>query len=154
HFDHCEGIEDFREAFPDRDIEVIVHEEEKRVLEDPELNLSDSLGSGSETYHADRFVKDHEKLSIAGFDIEVLLTPGHTPGGCCYYFPGEKAVFCGDTLFAGSVGRTDFPEGSMRQLIRSVKEQLFVLPEDTRVFPGHEGTTTIGDEKRYNFFVQ
>ena len=80
----------------------------------------------------------------------MIETPGHTPGGVCYYIPGEKVIFSGDTLFESSVGRTDFPGGSMSAIMRSVSEKLMMLPDDTRVLPGHMGETDIGSEKKYN----
>ena len=82
----------------------------------------------------------------------MINTPGHTPGGVCYYLEEEGILFSGDTLFQNSIGRTDFPGGSYPELIRSVEEKLFVLPEETKVYPGHEGETTIGHEKKYNPF--
>ena len=84
---------------------------------------------------------------------KVIATPGHTAGGCCYYFEEAGFLLSGDTLFAESVGRTDFPTGSMSTLVRSVRERLFVLPDDTKVYPGHGESTTIGHEKEYNPFL-
>ena len=83
-----------------------------------------------------------------------ILTPGHTPGGACFYFPAEKLLFTGDTLFSGSVGRSDFPGGDGRLLIRSVQEKLMPLPDDVRVYPGHGPDTTIGEERRYNPYIR
>lgn len=155
HYDHVDGIADFKAAFPDRNIPVYVHQDEQKILQDAQMNLSGDMSwTGHKQYDADEFVKDHEKLSLAGFTIEALHTPGHTPGGCCYYIAEEQVLFSGDSLFCGSVGRTDFPGGSMSQLIRSVKEQCLTLPEETVVLPGHESTSTIGDEKRGNMFLQ
>ena len=90
---------------------------------------------------------------MAGFSLLVLHTPGHTEGSCCYYFPQEDVLISGDTLFEGSVGRTDFPTSSGGDMMRSLHRLLEELPEETRVFPGHGGETTIGYEKRYNPFA-
>ena len=84
----------------------------------------------------------------------MLYTPGHTPGGCCYYLPEEGTLFSGDTLFAQSVGRTDFPEGSLSELVRSIQEKLMVLPDETVVYPGHMEPTTIGTERLANPYIQ
>ena len=90
---------------------------------------------------------------MAGFKFEVIHTPGHTSGGCCYYCEEEGILMSGDTLFYQSVGRSDFPTGSMGTLVRSIKEKLFCLPDDVMVYPGHNDATCIGDEKKYNPFV-
>ncbi|MFR3676975.1 MAG: MBL fold metallo-hydrolase, partial [Mediterraneibacter gnavus] len=100
-----------------------------------------------------KFLEDGASLALAGYQIRMISTPGHTAGGCCYYIEEEKVLFSGDTLFAGSVGRTDFPTGSMSTLVRSVKERLLSLPEDTQVYPGHMEATTIGFEKENNPFL-
>lgn len=150
HFDHADAVADLKAEF---DIPVYAYEAEKRVLEDPMLNLTGMWGIRGKQYHADRFVKDGDILELAGYQIKVLFTPGHTPGGCCYYFDGYKVLASGDTLFAASVGRTDFPEGSMSALVRGIREKLLVLPGDTEVLPGHMGRTTIGYERQYNPFL-
>jgi glyoxylase-like metal-dependent hydrolase (beta-lactamase superfamily II) len=106
-----------------------------------------------ETYHADEFLKDEQEIDLAGFHIRVLFTPGHTPGGCCYYFPYEDVVFSGDTLFQMSVGRTDFKGGSMSDIVRAIKEKLMVLPDRTVVYPGHGDETTIETERMYNPYL-
>ena len=93
-------------------------------------------------------VKDGEILNLAGFEIRVLHTPGHTQGGVCYYIEEEKALFSGDTLFCQSVGRTDFPTGKSSTLIHSIQDKLMPLPDDTMVYTGHEDMTTIGMERR------
>ena len=83
----------------------------------------------------------------------VLHTPGHTVGGCCYYFPYQNVVFSGDSLFAMSMGRTDFPKGSASALIRAIQEKLMVLPDEVAVYPGHNEETTIGTERMYNPYL-
>lgn len=98
-------------------------------------------------------MRDGEEKDLAGLHFRLLATPGHTEGGCCFYFPYENVLFSGDSLFAGSLGRTDFPGGSVALLVRSVKEMLMTLPEGTRVLPGHEGETTIGEERVNNPYL-
>ena len=149
HYDHMMAADELRKA---HGISVIAHEKEQEVLEDPRKNLTTMIGMNY-TLKADEFVKDGQMLDLAGFSIQVLFTPGHTAGGCCYYIADEGIVFCGDTLFNGSVGRTDFPTGSMSRLIRSIKEKLMVLPDETKAYPGHEGSTDILYEKENNPFL-
>lgn len=149
HFDHAGGAAEIAEEFQ---IPVYAHEDEKETLEDPKLNVSWMMGK-EEHFSADEFVKDEQELDLAGFHIRVLHTPGHTVGGCCYYFPYEDVVFSGDTLFCMSVGRTDFPKGSMSAIVGSIKEKLMVLPEHTTVYPGHNDVTTIENERMYNPYL-
>ena len=97
--------------------------------------------------------QDEQEIDLAGFHIRVLHTPGHTPGGCCYYFPYEDVVFTGDSLFCGSIGRTDFKGGSSSQLVRAVKDKLMKLPDRTMVYPGHNDITSIEHERMYNPYL-
>ena len=149
HFDHVMGIDGWVNEFQ---IPVYLHEEEKEILEDPSLNLSGMFGT-SYSYNQVSCLKDDEVLEIAGFKFRVIHTPGHTAGSCCYYEEAEKVLISGDTLFCQSVGRSDFPTGSAATLIRSIREKLFILPDDVMVYPGHESLTCIADEKQYNPFV-
>lgn len=146
HFDHIGAAAVLREQYG---IPVCAMEGEQEILEDAKKNLSGLYGRGY-TVKADRLFRDQETVALAGVQIEVLHTPGHTVGGCCYYIAEEKVLFSGDTLFQCSVGRTDFPTGSMGRLHESIHTKLFVLPEETVVYPGHGETTGIGYEKRYN----
>ena len=149
HFDHATGAEELAKEF---DIPIYAYETEKETLEDANLNVSWMMGE-SLVFHADKFLKDEQEINLAGFHIRVLHTPGHTKGGCCYYFPYENVVFCGDTLFCTSVGRSDLPGGSASELIRSIQEKLMILPERTTVYPGHNDVTTIENERMYNPYL-
>ncbi|MCU6761873.1 hydroxyacylglutathione hydrolase [uncultured Roseburia sp.] len=149
HFDHASGAEDLKNTYG---IQIYAHADEKYTLEDPQINLSTMLGI-SEQYHADVYVREGEVLHLGGFDLEVLHTPGHTEGGVCYYLKEQKVLVSGDTLFCTSIGRTDFPNGSFSDLIRSIKEKLMVLPDDVQVLPGHEGKTYIGYERDHNPYL-
>ncbi len=158
HFDHIWGLDELRDAAnaaSDEDAEPVkayAYEAERVLLQDADKNVSRQAGRPCTTY-ADVYVKDGQELTIAGMTCKVIATPGHTAGGCCYYFEEAGFLLSGDTLFAESVGRTDFPTGSMSTLVRSVREKLFVLPDDTKVYPGHGESTTIGHEKEYNPFL-
>ncbi len=107
-----------------------------------------------ESYAADETVAGGERLQIAGLEIDVLFTPGHSPGHVSYSIPDEGVVFSGDVLFQGSVGRTDLPGGDTATLMRTLAELLELLPDETTVFPGHMGVTTIGAERATNPFLR
>ena len=158
HFDHIWGLDGLRdavnaaaEADGGEPVKVYAGEQERELLRDVRLNVSEQAGRPCSTY-ADVYVKDGQELELAGIRIRVIATPGHTEGGCCYYVEEAGILVAGDTLFQESVGRTDFPTGSMSALVRSVQDKLFVLPDETRVYPGHGDSTTIGHEKKYNPF--
>ena len=147
HFDHIMGIDGFRKEFPE--IPVYAHREEEALLKDASMNASLEFGR-QYTFSGAAYTEDGDVLDLAGMQFQVIHTPGHTIGGCCYYLQEEKVLFSGDTLFRESIGRTDFPTGNGGQLMRSIREKLFTLPEDTAVYPGHMERTMIGDEKKYN----
>jgi hydroxyacylglutathione hydrolase len=106
-----------------------------------------------ESYDADETVAGGERLNLAGFDIDVIFTPGHSPGHVTYSIPDEKAIFSGDVLFQGSVGRVDLPGGDGPTLLRSIATLVETLDPDTRVHPGHMGLTTLGAERATNPFL-
>jgi glyoxylase-like metal-dependent hydrolase (beta-lactamase superfamily II) len=147
HFDHILAVKDVKRAFGCR---IYVGREDERMLEDPSLNLSGTLGTDQQSFSADELVRDGQVLHLCGFDFKVIETPGHTVGSVCYYVENENVLISGDTLFEGSLGRTDLPTGSSRQIVESILYKLLVLPDDTLVYPGHGGMTTIKFEKVYN----
>lgn len=159
HFDHIWGLDELREAVnaaAESDglepVKVYAEEDERALLKSVEWNVSAQAGRACATY-ADVYVKDGQTVTIAGMTCKVIATPGHTAGSCCYYFEEAGILVSGDTLFAESVGRTDFPTGSMGSLLRSIKEKLYTLPGETRVYPGHGDSTTIAHEIQYNPFT-
>ena len=158
HFDHIWGLSALKGAVNRERAEkgqdaILVYalDGEKELLGNAEMNVSEMAGRAC-TVEADQYLKDGEEIVIAGITLQVIATPGHTGGSCCYYLPEAGFLISGDTLFQESVGRTDFPTGSMSSLVRSIKDKLFVLPEETKVYPGHGGATTIGYEKENNPF--
>ena len=155
HYDHTGALEEVRKAL---NAKVYACDREREVLADPAKNLSGDLyvfGPGRGTsYAADVWVKDGDVLELAGLKLKVLHTPGHTEGSCCYYEEAEKVLFCGDTLFYRSCGRTDMPTGSMQQIAHSVCQILFRLPDDVTAYPGHMNETQIGYEKIYNVLAK
>ena len=150
HFDHIWGCNKLREL---SGAPIYAYEEEKVLCEDAVTNVSEQVGRPY-TVIPDRYLKDGEEITIAGMICRLIATPGHTVGSCCYYFEEAGILIAGDTLFEESVGRTDLATGSAGALVRSIKEKLFTLPDDTKVYPGHGDVTTIGHEKKYNPFVQ
>lgn len=149
HFDHIMGVEAVREKYQ---IPVYASRQEEEMLREPSVNMTDQMGKSC-SIRPDVFLDDLQVFEAAGFSIQMIHTPGHTKGSCCYYLKEEGVLFSGDTLFCGSVGRTDFPGGSASQIRDSLHRLLAALPDDTSVYPGHDTSTTIGYEKRYNPFV-
>ncbi len=148
HYDHIGALNEVRDAWQ---VKAYAGEHEKEVFASPSYNLSEWISGIPFSSYADEYVRDGQVLHLAGFDIRVIETPGHTKGGVCYYIEDQKLLFSGDTLFEGSCGRTDFPGSSMSEIVASIKGKLFTLPGDTNVLPGHGGTTTIALEKKYNY---
>lgn len=149
HFDHILAVEAIKEKYG---VPVYAGREEADVLAEVSLNKTDTMRRPLSVY-PDVLVDDLQTFTMAGFSVEVIHTPGHTKGSVCYYFPEEKLLVSGDTLFQESVGRTDLPTGNTGQIVESVRRLIQTLPEDVDVLPGHASATTIGHEKRYNPFV-
>ena len=150
HFDHIWGCNQLREL---AGVQVFAFEDERELCESAKLNVSADVGRPY-TATVDWYLKDGETVTIEGMEFKVIWTPGHTQGSCCYYFEKDNILISGDTLFEGSVGRSDLPTGDGKLLSRSLKERLMILPDETMVFPGHGNGTTIGDEKKYNPFCR
>lgn len=146
HFDHITAADSLRKKL---DVKICAAAAEREILENPQLNASVMVGNPV-SLKVDEWFEDGQEVTVLGQTMRCILTPGHTSGGMCYYFPKAGILFSGDTLFQESVGRTDFPTGSMSQLIASIREKLFVLPDAVRVYPGHGMMTSIQDEKMLN----
>lgn len=152
HVDHIAGVTDVRRAF--KGVPVLIHEAEKDWLSDARLNLSMFSGLPISGPGPDRLLHHNDTLDVGDCSFQILHTPGHSPGSVTLYDQANKVAFVGDALFAGSIGRTDFPGCSMEQLTASITKRLYTLPDDTRVLPGHGPGTTIGREARSNPFVR
>lgn len=152
HGDHIAGVREVLAAYPG--LPLLIHEAEAEWLSDPDLNLSAAIGMPVTTPRADRLLKGGDVLELAGSRWRVLHTPGHSPGGITLHNAEDRAALVGDALFAGSVGRTDFPGSDAGTLARSIREKLYTLPDETVAYPGHGPETTIGREKRTNPFVR
>lgn len=131
---------------------ILIHKEDAGMLTSSQGNLSLYIGKNLVCKPADHLLTDEEMIQIGEMQLQILHTPGHTPGGIC--IKADDVVFSGDTLFEQSVGRSDFPGGSHNQLIKSIKEKLLTLPDSTKVLPGHGAETTIGHERYNNPFIQ
>ena len=160
HGDHIGANAELKKAFPD--IQICVHEEDQEMLPYPAKNLSILAafygGTTVRSPLADRLLKDGDTVTVGGYTFEIIHTPGHTPGGICLYSKNQEngkppVLFSGDTLFKEGIGRTDFPGCSQESLIQAIKERLFILDEETIVYPGHGPSTTIAEEKKNNPFV-
>lgn len=149
HFDHIGAVDELRKLFQAK---VGIHEGDAAMLTDGKENLSGYVGRAFDTQPADLLLEDGQVLIVGNERITVLVTPGHTLGGVS--FLTSEGLLSGDTLFEGSIGRTDFPGGSLEQQLDGIKKKLLVLPDETRVYPGHGSDTTIGREKRDNPFLR
>ena len=165
HGDHIGGNEAIKQRFPAAPL--IIGTNEVALLSDPELNMSAPFGMPIISPPADRLVNEGDVLEYAGFRLEVLDIPGHSPGSVVYVLRdpltpnpsppegrGETVVFGGDVLFRGSIGRCDLPGGNFLLLAKGIRKKLYTLPDDTVVYPGHGPVTKIGHEKRTNPFVK
>lgn len=146
HYDHINAVKQVQEFFG---CPVCAGKAEKELLLSSEKNLSEMFGHPM-TLKADIFLADHQEVEYAGCTLTVLHTPGHTAGSCCYYDKENGILFAGDTLFAYSYGRVDFPTGDMTKMRQSISMLLEELPPETKVYPGHGASTTIARERRYN----
>ena len=144
HGDHIAGNAYFK-------VPIYIHRLDADFLTDPKLNLSSTFLLSIRSPGAKRLLEDKDKISLGGLELEIIHTPGHTPGSVSVKLDGM--IFTGDTLFEGGVGRTDLPYGDERLLIRSIRERLFIFSDDTVIYPGHGGSSTIGREKKENPFV-
>ena len=149
HFDHVGGNQRLKKV---TSAPICIHTEDNVMLKHVASSAASFGMSVENSPDADQLLNDGDMVRIGNIELKVIHTPGHSPGGAAFYVP--DVVFVGDTLFAGSIGRTDFPGGSYDQLIASVRNKLFVLPDNTTVYTGHGPTTTIGEEKRTNPFFQ
>jgi glyoxylase-like metal-dependent hydrolase (beta-lactamase superfamily II) len=150
HLDHAGGVAELKQQL---EIPFAIHPEDAFLLENMPGQARMFGLPPMEVPSIDRELEPGDTIRVGEFEARVLHTPGHTPGGVCFLFESEKMVFVGDTLFAGSIGRTDLPGGSFKQLMESIKTQLMTLDDEFDVLTGHGPPTTIGTERKYNPFV-
>lgn len=151
HWDHTADAAKMKRRWPG--MTVYVHPGDEYRLTEPAKHTVWPLPFTLEALEADRHLQGGDRLELEGMEFEVLHTPGHTEGGICLLEKNEGVVFVGDTLFSGSVGRTDLPGGDWGTLLASIRAQLLTLPDNIIVYPGHGPATTIGDERETNPFL-
>ncbi|MBR5908429.1 MAG: MBL fold metallo-hydrolase [Schwartzia sp.] len=149
---HCDHIGANDEIRDETGAPLYIHKEDAAMISDMKLNLSAFMGFRVISRPAEHLLSEGDKISFGQTELEVIHTPGHTKGGVC--FVGEGVAFTGDTLFAGSIGRSDFPGGSEVELIGNIKKKLLVLPDETKVYSGHGPSSEIGWERQCNPFLQ
>lgn len=158
HWDHMQGG---AEVVRETGAKVRAHRDDQMLIETPDI-MKRFMGEdlNLEPVKVDTWIAQGDRIKILGAEVEVRHVPGHCPGNVLFYFAGNKthqspgAAFVGDALFASAIGRTDLPGGSFEQLEKSIREQIYTLPDDTIVFPGHGPRTSVGDEKQTNPYVQ
>jgi hydroxyacylglutathione hydrolase len=151
HWDHTQGGAEVIRA---TQAKVRAHADDRAMIETPEI-MERFMGErmNLEPIHVDHWIAQGDRLDVLGTAAEVRHVPGHCPGNVLFYFAAFRAAFVGDALFNGSIGRTDLPGGSFKQLERSIREQIYTLPEGTGVFPGHGPKTTVAQERAHNPYV-
>lgn len=148
HWDHTQGA---AEVIRQTSAKVIAHKADQQLIETPEI-MEGFMGEklGLEGIKVDQWVDQSDRLTALGEDVEVRHVPGHCPGNVMFVFPTDNQAFVGDAIFAGSIGRTDLPGGSFEQLADSIRAQIYTLPDDTVLLPGHGPATKVAIEKQHN----
>ena len=149
HSDHIGGLSEVQEATK---APVYISEADAPMLTNPRSNLAMFMNTVFKSCKPDFFFHDGDQVTVAGLDFTIYATPGHTPGGVCIRH--EDVVFCGDSIFSESIGRTDFPGGSYEQLIQALKDKILPMEDEVHLLPGHGPDTTVGWERRRNPFLQ
>ncbi len=144
HYDHIGAVDELRERL---NIKAYIYKDEQQLVASSTLNMSEYFGRKIKAT-PDVFLEDDQVINLADINIKVIHTPGHTPGGCCYYFYEDGFLISGDTLFEGTYGRCDLPGGSEGKILSSIKNKLLILDDDVVVYPGHEEATTIIRERQ------
>lgn len=149
HGDHIAGVEELKSYTKAK---VAIHKDDEPLIKDGTKNLSSMMAMGTVEFTPDILLDEGDKITFGNIEANVIHTPGHTPGGICIKI--EDNLFSGDTLFAGSIGRTDFEYSSFDDIMHSIREKLLALPDETKVYPGHGPTTTLKMEKQINPFIR
>lgn len=148
HADHIGGVNELQESL---NIPIMAHIDEEELLKDADKNLSSQMAMGSVVIKPSIFLKEGDQFSFGNINVEIIHTPGHTEGGMCLKIGND--LFSGDTLFKGSIGRSDLYSGNSSVLLDSIREKLLILNDNVKVWPGHGDATTIGEEKLFNRYI-
>jgi glyoxylase-like metal-dependent hydrolase (beta-lactamase superfamily II) len=153
HWDHVGAVGAVKNAFPEA--RICIGRGDADALTDPSANLSSMLGANLSAPAADRLLEQGDRVSFGETTLAVRETPGHTPGGITLVAGDEEppVAFCGDAIFRRAIGRTDFPGGSLEQLLAGIRRQILTLPDETVLYCGHEQPTTVGQERRHNMYI-
>lgn len=151
HYDHLGAVAAMKEHF---NCSILIHEREKDTLTNPIVNLSGLTGENITAPAADKLLKEGDEINVGKLKLKVFHTPGHSAGSISLYFEDGNLLFCGDLIFAGSIGRTDLPGGSFEEIERSIRLKVYTLPDDTVIYPGHGEPTKVSVEKKSNPFVR
>ena len=151
HFDHFDDAAKIKQASK---CQVAFHKDGIPLITDPDFFKDRGFFLETEPVQPDFLIDETPQIDLCGIPFRVLSVPGHCPGSLCFYSAADELLFDGDVLFAGSIGRTDFPGGDHKLLIRGIREKIFTLPDKTIVLPGHGPQTTIGEERRNNPFLR
>ncbi len=149
HADHIGGLNDLKKEY---DVDIMIHEADSGMLKDADINLSNSMAMGTVEIEADRLLKDGDKIELGDKEILVIHTPGHTKGGICLKI--DDSIITGDTLFQGSIGRTDLYGGDFDSIVDSIKSKIMVYNDEIVLYPGHGAPSTIGYERIRNPYLQ
>ncbi|CCQ93583.1 Beta-lactamase domain protein [[Clostridium] ultunense Esp] len=149
HGDHIAGVNGIKEY---TNAPLAIHKDDEYLLMDGKSNFSSMMAMGTVEISADILLDDGDEISFGDLIAEIIHTPGHTPGGICIKI--GDSIFTGDTLFAGSIGRTDFPKSSFKDIMNSINKRIIIYPDETKIYPGHGPATTIENEKRSNPFIK
>jgi len=150
HLDHVSGANELQQL---KNIPVYLSEDDKSLLDMLEQQLIYYGMPPAKPPKNVMFVKDDQTLILGNIEIRIIATPGHSPGSVCYYIPTDNVLLAGDTIFSGSIGRTDLPGGSYDKILKSIREKILTLPDETKIYSGHEGPSSIGIEKMSNPYV-
>ncbi|OGU60288.1 MAG: hypothetical protein A2X64_03580 [Ignavibacteria bacterium GWF2_33_9] len=151
HFDHILDVHKFKQ---NKNLKVYAHQADEDRLLDPMEHLPPGIPLQIESIKADSYLEDGQELQFGEMKLKIIHTPGHTLGGVCIELIGEKKIITGDTLFRAGIGRTDFTGGNFEDIEHSIREKLYIYPDDYYIFPGHGPSSTIGFEKKKNPYVK